>query len=536
MNKFLSTVAALALGVSILGTHSLPAQAETPPNQLVVAISMQNILTLDPAGITGRDAVLVLSSVYDSLLVADPADRTKFIPRLAESWEVAPDGNSITFKLREGVNFASGNPFTAEDVAYSFKRLMTLNLAQASFLKTRGFNADNADASFQVIDDYTFKLNLPQPDDPNFVLMTISQAGPGSIIDSAQVKENEQNGDWGAAWLKTNSAGSGAYKLNQWRSNENVLLDRNGEYWGEEPAMRRILIRHLPESQSQRLQLERGDIDVAYALLAADLQALEKMEGVEVETTPGAGFYYLAVSMKDERFANPKVREALRYLIDYEGLNKSIMPFYGIPHQRPLSSGVKGLLPDPGYKLDVERAKKLLAEAGYPDGMEVTLRALSEPPFINIATAMQATLAQAGIKANLITGSGDQIYGAMRERKFELIIGRGGGGQHLHPDSNLRAIAYNPDNSDEASLSNYQAWRTSFFDEKLNSMIIDALLEKNHEQQAKKYEEIQVYYEDMIPAIQPFSEVVDTAAYRTDVKGLVVNPWITRFETVTKDR
>ncbi len=536
MNKLLSTAAAVVLGVGILGMQPLQAHAETPANQLVVALSMANILTLDPAGITGRDTVLVLSSVYDSLIVADPADRTKFLPRLAESWEVSPDGKSITFKLRSGVKFASGNAFTAEDVAYSFKRLMTLNLAQASFLKTRGFSAENADASFEVVDEHTFKLNLPQPDDPNFVMMTISQAGPGSIVDSVLVKDNEKDGDWGAAWLKTNSAGSGAYKLKEWRSNEYVLLDRNDEYWSDAPAMRRVMIRHLPESQSQRLQLERGDIDVAYALLAADLTALETNKDVKVETTPGAGFYYLAVSMKDERFANAKVREALRYLIDYDGINKSIMPYYGVLHQRPLSTGVMGLLPDPGYKLDVPHAKKLLEEAGYKDGMKVTLRALSDPPFITIATALQATLAQAGIEAEVITGSGDQIYGAMRERKFELIVGRGGGGQHLHPDSNLRAIAYNPDNSDAAGLANYQAWRTSFYDEKLNTLIIDALLEKDKPKQIKDYEDIQVYYDKMIPAIQPFSEVVDTAAYRTDVKGLIVNPWISRFETVTKDR
>ncbi|MDH2327794.1 ABC transporter substrate-binding protein [Cereibacter sp. SYSU M97828] len=534
MKHLLSTVAAVALGLCL--TTGRPALAETPDNQLVIALSMTNILTLDPAGITGRDAVQVLTSVYDNLIVPNPENRTEFLPRLAESWEVSEDRSSITFHLREGVTFASGNEFTAEDVAWSFKRLMKLNLAQASFLKTRGFSADNADASFEVVDPQTFRINLPQADDPNFIMMVLSQAGPGSIIDSKLALENEANGDLGAAWLKTNSAGSSAYNLREWRSNEYVILDRNDEYWGEEPAMRRVLIRHLPESQSQRLQLERGDIDVAYALLAADLQALSNTDGIEVETTPGAGFYYLAVSMKDERFANAKVREALRYLIDYDGINTAVMPFYGVPHQRPLSSGVKGLLPDPGYKLDVEKAKALLAEAGFESGMRVTLRALSEPPFLNIATAIQATLAQAGIQAEIITGSGDQIYGAMRERNFELIVGRGGGGQQPHPDSNLRSMAYNPDNSDEAGLTNYQAWRTSFYDEKLNTMIVDALLEQDDAQQAKDYEEIQVYIEDVVPSILPFSEVVDTAAYRDDIEGLVVNPWITRFETVTKNR
>jgi len=533
MKHLLSTAAAVAIG---LGALAAPLRADTPDNQLIIAMSLANVLTLDPAGITGRDAVLVLTSVYDNLLVPDPEDRTRHIPRLAESWEISEDRQSITFHLREGVTFASGNPFTAEDVAWSFKRLMSLNLAQASFLKTRGIDDTNMDAVFEVVDPMTFRINLPQPDDPNLILMILSQAGPGSIIDRAEVLEHEQNGDWGAAWLKTNSAGSSAYNLNQWRSNEHVILDRNDEYWGEEPEMRRVLVRHLPESQSQRLQLERGDIDVAYALLAADLKALSANDAIEVETTPGAGFYYLAVSMKDDRFANPKVREALRYLIDYDGLNNAVMPFYGVPHQRPLSTGVRGLLPDEGYTLDPERAKALLAEAGYENGMDVTLRALSEPPFLNIATAIQATLGQGGIRANIISGSGDQIYGAMRERNFELIVGRGGGGQQPHADSNLRSMAYNPDNSDEARLTNYQAWRTSFYDETLNTMIVDALLERDVDAQATAYEDIQRHLDAIVPAIQPFSEVVDTAAYRADVEGLVVNPWLTRFETVTKNR
>ena len=124
----------------------------------------------------------------------------------------------------------------------------------------------------------------------------------------------------------------------------------------------------------------------------------------------------------------------------------------------------------------------------------------------------------------------------MRERNFELLVGRGGGGQQPHPDSNLRALAYNPDNSDEAGLTNYQGWRTSFFDEKLNAMIETALLEKDPEAQLAQYQEIQNYMEELVMPIQPFSEVVDTAAYLSDVEGLIVNPWLTRFEEVTKAR
>lgn len=535
MKHFLSSV---ALGAMLFGSSPIAltqAFAETPADQLVVAMSMNNVLTLDPAAITGRDTVQILNNVYDTLVQLDPKD-SSIEPRLAQSWDISADNMSVTFHLRDGVKFASGNPLTAQDVAWSLKRLLKLNLAQASSLKSRGFSADTADANFVATDDQTFVLHLVNPDDPKLILMMLSMAGPGSIIDSKLAMQNETDGDQGAAWLTNNSAGSGAYLLTEWRSNEYVILTRNDSYWGAAPEMARVLIRHLPESQSQRLMLESGDIDVGYTLQAPDLTALSQEDAIKVETVPGAGFYYLAVSMKDERFANPKVREALRYLIDYKGINGSLMQYYGVEHQRPISSGAIGLLPDPGYTLDVARAKALLAEAGYPDGFDTTLRVISDSPFLSAATAIQATLAQAGIKAEIITGSGDQIYGAMRERKFELLVGRGGGGQLPHPDSNLRALAFNPDNSDEAKLTNYQGWRTSFFDEKLNTMIIDALLEGDADAQRKMYADIQTYMENIVISIQPFSEVVDTAAFRADVHGLIVSPWLTRFEEVTKER
>ena len=196
------------------------------------------------------------------------------------------------------------------------------------------------------------------------------------MLDSALVKENEKDGDWGADWLNTNSAGSGQFTFEGWKANDRVILTRNDDYWGEPSAMKRIIMRHIPELQNQRLMLEKGDLDIGFSLAGPDLKALSEEEGVEVLSQPGGGFYYLAVSMKDERFANPKVREALRYLIDYQGINDAIMPFYGQPHQRPMQTGFPGALPDPGYTLDVEKAKALLAEAGYPDGFKVTLRAL----------------------------------------------------------------------------------------------------------------------------------------------------------------
>ena len=522
---------------ALLATAAIPAFAETPEDQLVVGFSMTNVLTLDPAAITGREPVQILANVYDNLVILDPVNRTEVLPNLAESWEIAPDNKSITFHLREGATFASGNPVTAEDVVWSLSRVMTLNLAQASSLKSYGFTTENAAESFVAKDPKTVVITLPKPVDPKLILLRLGIVGQGSVLDSKLVLENEKEGDLGADWLNTNSAGSGKFTFEGWKANDRVILTRNDDYWGEPSAMKRIIMRHLPESQNQRLMLEKGDLDIGFSLAGPDLKALSEEEGVEVISQAGGGFYYLAVSMKDERFANPKVREALRYLIDYQGINEAIMPYYGQLHQRPVQSGLPGALPDPGYTLDVEKAKALLAEAGYPDGFKVTLRALSEAPFMSAATAIQSTLAQAGIQAEIISGSGEQIYGAMRERNFELLVGRGGGAQLSHPEANLRSLAYNPDNSDEAKLTNFQGWRTSFFDPEINSKIDSAVIESDPAKQAALFEEVQVRLETVVPSIQPFSEVLDSVAYRSDLEGFVLSPsWGTDLGAVTKAR
>lgn len=530
--RLIATVSAAALGLS-----ALSAIAETPEDQLVVGFSMTNILTLDPAAITGKETVQVLANVYDGLVQLDPENRSEVQPDLAESWEVSDDATTITFTLRDGAQFASGNPVRAEDVVWSFRRLLTLNLAQASFLKTYGFTAEGAEQAFTATDDRTVVVTLPQQINPQLIIATLGIVGPGSILDSTLVQEHESDGDWGAAWLSQNSAGSAAFSLQQWQSNNLVLLTRNDNFWGEPSAMRRIIWRHIPESQSQRLQLDQHDLDIAFQLAPADLKALESAEGIDIQTTPSAGFYYLAMSMADERFQNPKLREAMRYLIDYQGMNDAILPYFGKPHQRPISGGFFGLLDDPGYAPDPEKAKALLAEAGYPDGIDVTLRALSDDPFLNLATALQGSLAQGGVRAEVITGSGEQIYGAMRERNFEMIVGRGGGGQLPDPDSNMRALIYNPDNSDEAQLTNFQGWRTSFSDTELNEMIDAAASEADDEARRQLYADIQNRIEEVVVPIIPFSEVVTSVAYRDDLEGFVLNPsWSTDLATVTKVR
>ncbi|MGK6314764.1 ABC transporter substrate-binding protein [Neorhizobium sp. DT-125] len=527
--KHVALAAALTLSAPIV------ALADTPPDQLVVGLSMNNILTLDPAAISGREATGVIANLYDTLVELDPVDKTKVNPGLASAWTIADDG-AVTFTLREGAKFTSGNPVTAEDVVWSIKRNISLGLVGAGVWSSFGYKANNID-QFLSADGDQITIRPAQPTDPQLTLAIFGKPDASAVIDKKTALSHETNGDQAAAWLKINAAGSGAFSLTRWSSNEMLILTRSDDYWGEKPQMKRVIYRHMPESQTKRLMLEKGDIDVAIGLSVPDIAALSKNPEVEVQRTPSSGFYFLAVSMKDERFKNPDVRLAIRYLIDYEGINKVIMPNYGTKRLRPVAEGVIGSLPDPDYKVDVAKAKELLARAGYPNGFSVRLLTLNEPPFADAATAIQATLAQAGIKAEIVQGAGDQIYGPMRERKFEMIVGRGGGGQEPHPHSNLRALVINPNNADDAKLSGIIGWRTSFYDEQLNDMSAKALVERDHDKQKAMYEDIQTRYEELVPALQPISAVIDSVVYRADVRGYQNHyGWTVRLRSVSKQR
>lgn len=523
--------AALVLAPAVAG-------AKTPDDQLIVGVSMNNLLTLDPAAATGNDVVEIACNLYDYLVELDPADTDRVLPGLAESWSIAPDGRSLSFRLRSGVKFQTGNPLTAEDAAWSLRRVLKLNLALASPWKSYGFSAQNVDALVRATDAQTLVVDLPQPTDPRMVLYTLATSVSAVVLDRKKVLEHEKDGDLGSAWLTTHAAGSGPFKLDDWRAKEALTMSRHDGYWRGPAKLRRVVLRHMTESQSMRLMIARGDLDIATGLSVPDIEALKASPDIAVESVRRGTLYYVAVSAKDPKFADKRVRQSvLRHLIDFDGLNASVMPYYGVAHQRPVSQGLASSLPSPGYRLDVAAARKLLAEAGHAQGFKTTIRVIAESPFTNVATSLQATLAQAGIQASILPGTGNQVYGAMRDRNFEIIVGRGGGGAEPHPHSSLRALVYNPDNRDEAKLTNFQGWRTSFADPRLNAMIESALLQRDERKQDQAYRDLQGAFDAVVPAIQPFSQMVDTVVLRKDVRGFVGHPAATtRLRDVGKQR
>ena len=536
----MSVIPTLWAGVfaASLALTSVPAAlAKTPADQLIVGMSMINLLSLDPAAATGLDVSEVNANLYDMLLVQDVRQPDRLLPALAESWQVSDDRKTLTFTLRQGVTFQSGNPLSAEDVAWSLQRVLKLNLALASTWKAYGFTAGNVAQYMRASDAHTFVLELPRPTDPLLVLNTLATSPSAFILDRKVVQQHQKGDDLGAAWLTTHAAGSGPFILNDWRANDVILMSRFDGYWGGPAKLKRIVMRNMTESQSLRLMIERGDLDIAKGMSAPDIEALQKSDKVRTQTLQRGSLYYVALSVKQPMFADARVRKAVRALIDYQGINQTVMPHYGVINQRPLPLGLAARLPDPGYTLNVEQAKAWLAEAGYPNGFKTTIRVLAEPPFINIASNLQSTLAQAGIDASIITGTGNQIYGAMRERNFDIIVGRGGGGAERHPHSSLRTLVYNPDNRDEAKLTNFQGWRTSFYSPELNQLIERAEVEPDTGKQLAQYRDIQEQVDRQVGAILPVSQMTDTVVVYDDVADFQGHTAATtRYKDVYKKR
>jgi peptide/nickel transport system substrate-binding protein len=510
-------------------TGSASIQAKTPDDQLIVGMNMNNLLTLDPAAMTGNEVVGIVINLYDGLVELNPQQLTEVRPALAERWSVSPDNRTLTFHLRDNVRFHSGNPLTSADAVWSMRRVLHLNLAQASVWKSYGFSRDNVDQMITAPDDHTLVITLPRPNDPQLVIYSLAALGSMVVLDSKTVQQHEVDGDWGNRWLTTHEAGSGPFRLDVWQAKDVLRMSRATDYWRGEAKMSRVVFRHLQESQTLRLMMEKGDLDIASNMAIPDVRALRHDPDLTIDAVRKGTIYYLAMSMKDPHFDNIKVREAVRYLVDYQGINKSLMTGYGELHQRPIQAGMPATLPDPGYRLDVPRARALLAEAGYPDGFDTTLRVLADQPFLNIAIAVQSTLLQGGIRAKIITGTGNQIYGAMRDRQFSLLVGRGGSGVEPHPHSSLRALVYNPNNADSARLTNFQGWRTGFYDAQLNSMIDQALVERDKTRQQQAYYAIQQRYDQLVPALMPISQMLDSVVVSNRVQAYQPHPSATTF-------
>src|SRR5690606_4223930 len=242
---------------------------------------------------------------------------------------------------------------------------------------------------------------------------------------------------------------------------------------------------------------------------------------IKIETGDKGGIYYLGLNQKNETLAIPQVRQALKYLIDYEAIADTIMAGQVQVHQAFLPKGFLGAVEDTPFQLDVEKAKELLAEAGLADGFSVTMDTRNTPDITGMGEAIQQTFAQGGVKLELIPGDGAQTLTKYRAREHDIYIGRWGP-DYQDPNTNADAFAANPDNSDDASAKPL-AWRNAWDIPELTEKVRAAVLETDGEKRAALYEEMQREVMEMGPFVIMFQEI-EVAAMRDNVDGFIIGP------------
>ncbi len=433
--------------------------AATPKDTLVVALAFDDIITLDPAEAFEISAGEVMGNAYDRLLRYDVADPSKLLGDLARTWTVSADGRSFSFELKPALKFASGNALSADDVVFSLQRAVLLDKTPAFILTQFGFSKDNVKERIRQTGELTLTLATEKVFAPTFVLNCLT-ANVAAVVDKKLVLSKEAGGDLGYGWLKTNYAGSGPLKIREWRANEVVALERNDHYWGPKSTMARVIYRHLKEPATQRLLLEKGDVDIARNLGAQDLAALASSKDVKTTATPKGTVYYLGLNQKNPNLARPEVREAFKWLVDYAAIGDTIMKNIGVVQQNFLPIGMLGASSTNPYKLDVDKAKALLAKAGLPNGFKVTMDTRSVQPVSAMAEAMQQTFKRAGIELEIIPGDGKQTLTKYRARTHDIYIGTWGA-DYWDPHTNADTFARNPDNADDAK-SKPLAWRNAW--------------------------------------------------------------------------
>lgn len=494
------------------------AQAATPADTLVIAKQIDDIISLDPAEAYELSGIEVLANTYDRIMRFEPTDVTKLVGGVSESVEVSDAGRTFTFKIRAGQKFASGNPVTAADAAFSLQRVIKLGKTPVFLLSQLGWTAENVDEMVTAPDDSTLVVKIGVDFAPTLVYALLGSV-VGSVVDSKVAMEHQADGDFGYNWLKTNSAGSGAYVLKSWTPNETVALEANPNYRGGLANLKRVIIRHVPEASAQRLLLEKGDVDIANNLTPDQIAAVAGNADITVTTIPQALLYYIGFNNKMKELSNPKVRQALRYLIDYKGMADSFLKGAAQVHQSFWAEGFWASYNENPYTFDPTKAKALLAEAGYPDGFALDLDAPNFAPFVNMAQSVQATMAEGGIKVNIVSSEMAPMLTKYRAREHQALMVYWGP-DYMDPHTNADGFVTNIDNTDAATGGKPLAWRNSWQDEALVKATAAAASEADEAKREAAYIQLQKDVLDQGTYAIMFQSISQRAD-RANVKGFV---------------
>ena len=351
------TLLSILASAALVSALASPAQLQTLQPQDVLRIAqIEEVFNFDPALMNTQDMGFLIDNVYEGL-IATERDTIKLVPKLAEKWTFSSDGKTLTFTLRKNVKFHDGTPFDADAVKFSIDRVKKLNKGPAVFI--RGL------AGVDVVDKATVRIRIAE--NPRLVFKAIPLL---MMVSPTAIKAHEEAGDLGQNWLQRNSAGTGPYKLAEVKPNEKQVLVRFDDYWRGWTAgqVSRVECLVQLDPSAVRLMIERGDVDMAPIYSADYVPALKANPNINVYLKEFPFPQYLMMNTKVKPLDDVRVRQAIQHAWNrkaWKVVNGGIVGELQAP--APLELLGEDYNPVT-YDYSLDKAKKLLAEAGYPNG------------------------------------------------------------------------------------------------------------------------------------------------------------------------
>lgn len=355
----------------------------------------------------------------DTGVHADKLNGLALRGKLAESWEVSPDGRKAIFKLREGVKSNWGNPFTAKDVKWTWDR--KFNLKGQGLFQTAVLGLHSPD-QVKIEGDHAVSFNLEKPN-PLILKQQCNLANP--IYDGTKCAEAGGKDDpWAVQFLKSESAGFGPYRLRQLMRGQQAVFEARDDYWGDKPVMKRVIMKEVPTSSSRLSLLQGGAVDIAQFLQPREIQSLKGSPSVAVDAVNSSYMIWLELNAAIQPFDNADVRRAFNLAIPQDEIVRTI--YYGLADKQTAPMPYIYPMVDQSffaYEQNLEKAKELLGKAGMPKGFSVPLSYnAGDPTQEPIALLIQTAMRKIGVEITLEKLPAGVFYEAVTKRQKPVIF------------------------------------------------------------------------------------------------------------------
>lgn len=447
--------------------------------------SGSDILTLDPIRMVQVPDWPIGTAIYGGLVKYKPGLTAEIEPDLAESWEISEDGTVYTFHLRQGVQWQGGyGEFTAEDVKYSYDRAKDPDTGSA-------YLADLALLeSIEVIDPYTVQFTFSAPYSP--FLPAVAAFRVGRIVNQAAIEEFGDD-------YTSNAIGTGPYMLDHWTPGSEIVLTKNADYWdADNIKVDTIIYRIIPEPSVRILALQSGELDIVHPDDPDGISTLESTEGVVVQGVPGNNIIKLTFNTQNAPFDDPMVRKAVTHAIDRAAIAEFAMNGIASPAVTDIPPFMLGYTEDvTTYEYNPELARQMLAEAGYPDGIDMNIIVWDFGTYPRGGEALPAMLEEAGIRVNLEIVEGGQIQQRFADGTFDgAFFGSGRVDPHQVLYASFLSTSIPPNGQNRARYINPE----------LDELLLEQAAISDPEARAAVIVEIQQLLNEEVPAVPIYVE------------------------------